>query len=213
MDILAEQGRLIDGVARALAARYGRVEQFETHASRVLVAGGAALKFKKAVRLPFLDFSTLAARRFFCEEECRLNRRLAPRIYVGVARVSGTPQAPQLDGPGEALEYAVRMHAFAQQDLWGSRVASARLGGADIDALAQALARFHLDAAPAPADSEWGSVQIAGDAFRDTLSELAGLPLPPQSQDDLAALGAWEGAQRERHGKSFGRRKARGMVR
>ena len=64
------------------------VEVHQTHISVVFVAGGFAYKLKKPVRLPFLDFSSLAARRHFCEEELRLNRRMAAEIYLDVLPVA-----------------------------------------------------------------------------------------------------------------------------
>jgi aminoglycoside phosphotransferase family enzyme len=79
---------------------YREVYQYETHISRVLVAGGYAYKFKKALRLPFLDFSTLEARRFFCHEECRLNRCLASDLYVDVVPVGGSAARPVLERAG-----------------------------------------------------------------------------------------------------------------
>jgi len=65
-----------------------RVDLEETHISWVLLAGAYAYKVKKPVRLPFLDFSTLAARRHYCEEELRLNRRTAPDLYLEVVPIA-----------------------------------------------------------------------------------------------------------------------------
>ena len=104
----ADAATLASALARKLAA-----ETIETHLSWVLLAGETAYKIKKPLRLPFVDYSSLAARRHFCEEELRLNRRLSPALYLGVSRITGTPQAPLLDAPGPVLEYAVRMRRFA----------------------------------------------------------------------------------------------------
>ncbi len=68
----------------------GAVELIETHISVVLLAGEFAYKLKKPVDLGFLDFSTLARRQFFCQEELRLNRRLAPALYLGVVPITGS---------------------------------------------------------------------------------------------------------------------------
>lgn len=77
----AEQARLVEGLARSAEARRGAsVRMLETHISYVLLTGTHAYKIKKAVDFGFLDFTTLAARRFFCEEELRLNRRIAPAL-------------------------------------------------------------------------------------------------------------------------------------
>ena len=70
----------------------------QTHISWVVLTGPFAYKIKKPVNLGFVDFSTLAQRRFFCQEELRLNRRLAPQLYLDVVAISGTPERPRLHG-------------------------------------------------------------------------------------------------------------------
>jgi aminoglycoside phosphotransferase family enzyme/predicted kinase len=134
---------LVDALARRLGARV-----IETHISWVLLMEGFAYKLKKPVRLPFLDYSTIALRRHFCGEEVRLNRRLAPSLYLGVSRVTGTPEAPDLDGAGATLDYAVRMRRFPDGALFSERALAGTLGPADVDRLAQRLAGFHRTAAP-----------------------------------------------------------------
>src|SRR5687768_15541429 len=84
-----------------------RVEMIETHISWVFLAGEFAYKVKKPLRLPFLDFSTLAQRHHYCQEELRLNRRSAPEIYLDVVRIAGNPA--RVHGQGALREYAVRM--------------------------------------------------------------------------------------------------------
>jgi aminoglycoside phosphotransferase family enzyme/predicted kinase len=118
----------------------------------VLLAGELAYKVKKAVRLPFVDYGTLQARRHFCEEEVRLNRRLAPSLYLGVTGITGTRDAPVLDGAGAVLEYAVRMRRFPPGALFGERLAAGSLSDEEVGKLAALLAGFHCGtAAPLPA--------------------------------------------------------------
>lgn len=92
------------------------VQLIETHISWVLLAGDYAYKIKKPVALPFADFSTLQARRLYCTDEVRLNRRLAPSVYVGVVAITSGDDGPVVDGEdqGEVLEYAVKMQRFEQ---------------------------------------------------------------------------------------------------
>src|SRR5688572_10570655 len=107
------QRRLVQGLVAALGASSGTpVELIETHISWVLLAGRSAYKIKKAVRLPFVDYSTLESRRQFCEEELRLNRRLAPSLYLGVRRITHRLESPAIDGRGVTLDYAVHMRRF-----------------------------------------------------------------------------------------------------
>ncbi len=134
---------LVDALASRLGARV-----VETHISWVLLLPQLAYKLKKPVRLPFLDYSTSQRRLHFCEEEVRLNRRLAPSLYLGVSRVTGSVQAPELDGQGPVLDHAVRMRRFPDGALFSERADAGTLAAADVDRLAQRLADFHLSAPP-----------------------------------------------------------------
>src|SRR5947199_1503250 len=83
------------------------VEVRQTHISVVFLAGPYAYKVKKPVSLGFLDFSTLARRRHFCEEEVRLNRRLAPSVYLGVVPLARAGDGLRWEGAGEVIEWGV----------------------------------------------------------------------------------------------------------
>jgi aminoglycoside phosphotransferase family enzyme len=89
----------------------------ETHISWVLLAGETAYKIKKPVDLGFLDYSTLALRKHFCEEELRVNRRYAPQIYLDVVAVTAGAAGAEIDGSGRVLDYAVRMRRFPDDAL------------------------------------------------------------------------------------------------
>ena len=101
------------------------VEVRETHISWVFLAGDRAYKLKKPVRLPFLDYGTVERRREMCDEEVRLNRRLAPRVYLGVKAVvpagGGIALAPAHDP--RAIDYVVEMRRFDEAQTLGARVA------------------------------------------------------------------------------------------
>ena len=141
-----------------LAGRLG-ADLIETHISWVLLAGDSAYKIKKPVRLPFVDYTALQARRHFCEEELRLNRRLAPSLYLGVARITGTPEAPALDTSGPALEYAVRMRRFPKGALFAEQLTAGTLPSLDVDSLADLLAYFHNGQPPAEPAAGFASAQ------------------------------------------------------
>lgn len=132
------------------------VELIETHISWVLLAGDYAYKIKKPVNLGFLDFSTLEKRRHFCHEELRLNRRLAPQLYLGVMPVGGTPADPVLGGE-PAIEYAVKMVRFPQATRLDRVAERGELRPEHIDRLAAELADFHQRTTVAPADSAFGT--------------------------------------------------------
>jgi len=125
-----------------------------------LLDGEHAWKIRKPVELGFVDFSTLEKRRLDCHEEIRLNRRLAPEIYLDVAPVFGREGLASLDDDGRApIEYVVRMKQFAPGSLLSERAASGVLASGEIDRLAMRLAAFHLDAPKAPPDSAFGTPQ------------------------------------------------------
>lgn len=90
-------------------------ELIQTHISWVLLTGTYAYKVKKPVDFGFLDFTTLEKRRFFCEEEVRLNRRLSPDIYLGVVEITWDGRRFMLEGEGEVVEYAVKMRELDRQ--------------------------------------------------------------------------------------------------
>lgn len=213
----AGQARLIGALAQALRQRGREVELFETHISTVLVAPPDAYKFKKPLRFDFLDFSTLEARRFYCAEEVRLNRRLAPQLYLGVAAIGGTPQRPLIDQagaqPGGPLEYAVAMRAFPQQALWSERIAMGVLGADEIDDLARLLARFHGAAPRAPAGSAWGGVDVLRKSGDDSLALLDALARDDDERRDIAALRRAQDECRRALAGRFEARKADGFVR
>ena len=165
---LAQSAALVAALARRLDARL-----IETHISWVLLAGDEALKSKTPVRLPFLDFSTLEARRQMCSEELRLNRRLAPQLYREVVPITGSVADPRPGGEGAAIEYALRMRRFADGALLSERLAAGTLQAAAIDHLASHLAAFHRDAAVAAPDSPWGTAERVAADLRGVLDGLA----------------------------------------
>jgi hypothetical protein len=161
-----------------------QVQLIETHISWVLLAGRYAYKIKKALNLGFLDYGTLTARHQCCEEEIRLNRRLAPHIYLDTVAIGGQPDAPVFDA-SPAIEYAVRMRRFAAARLMDNLLTRGRVMPSHIDALAATLSRFH--ASLPPADGPFGdgpSIHAA------TLENFESLHTPLQEAPDHANLAA-----------------------
>jgi aminoglycoside phosphotransferase family enzyme/predicted kinase len=149
---------LVQGLRGHLALRTGRpVELVQTHISWVLLTERLAFKLKKPVRLPFLDFSTPALRQHFCEEELRLNRRMAPQLYLALLPVRGSAQAPRLGGAGEPIDHLVCMRRFPADALLGERVRSGRVLPQHIDRLGLAVAKLHAAAPRLPAQAAFGT--------------------------------------------------------
>lgn len=154
------------------------VRLIQTHISWVLLAGEFAYKIKKPVRLPFLDFSTLALRRADCEEELRLNRRCAPDLYLEVLPIGNTPDDPRLGAASAAIEYAVRMRRFDPQQQLDQLCQRGELRAAHLTELARTLTRFHASAAVADAGSRFGRPELIRQQASDNLAALRQL-LPP----------------------------------
>jgi uncharacterized protein len=153
-----------------------RIEVLETHISYVLLTGPYAYKIKKPLDLGFLDFSTLEKRRLACEDELRLNRRLAPQLYVGVVPVGGSPEAPALGGGGEPIEYAVKMVQFPQEALLDRALTRGAVRAEQVIALARQVAAFHARLPVADDTTPFGTPEAlhrpAEDNFRQIRREL-----------------------------------------
>ena len=141
------------------------VEVRQTHISVVFLAGPFAYKIKKPVDLGFLDFSTLEKRRHFCEEEVRLNRRLAPAVYLGVVPVTRRGAALRVGGDGEVVEWAVKMTRLPDDATLEARLRAAPSAPGFIEALARKVARFHADAEGGEHIASFGRFEVvAGNA-------------------------------------------------
>ncbi|HHH35916.1 MAG TPA: aminoglycoside phosphotransferase [Gammaproteobacteria bacterium] len=185
----------------------------ETHISWVILTGEFAYKIKKPVNLGFLDFSTLALRRHYCEEELRLNRRLAPQIYLAVVPITGSPEAPRLGGAGTPFEYAVKMRQFDPDQQFDRLLARQALTYDHIDTVARQISVFHEDAAVAPRDSDYGTLEAVWQPVAENHEQI--LPLLKDADEiaRLERLQDWFHSLRARHEALFLERKARGRIR
>ena len=190
-----------------------RVEVLETHISWVLLAGEYAYKIKKPVALGFLDFSTLQARRFYCDEELRLNRRTAPQLYLEVVPITGSASAPRLGGTGEAIDYAVKMRRFSQDALMSRMAEAGALRSEHIDALAQVVAAFHARVARATAGQPYGSAAEVLAPAMQNFDQIEALGGAGAEAPLLARLRAWTGEEHDRLRELFDARRSEGFVR
>ncbi len=184
----------------------------ETHISWVFLAGTYAYKIKKPVNLGFLDFSTLAKRRFYCEEELRLNRRLAASIYLGVIPIHGSPTAPRLNGVGEAIEYAVKMVQFSEEARLDRMLARGELQPMHIDFLAQELAEFHGRISIAGYDKPFGDPNHVYEPVHQNFKQIRPR-VDAQDQTQLRRLEIWSEMTFADLKETFADRKQRGFVR
>ena len=120
-----------------------RVAAVETHMSWVFLTESFAHKLKKPVRYEYLDFSTLEARRHNCEEEVRLNRRLAPRVYIAaVPLVVDAEGSLRLDGEGETVDWLVRMRRLPSERMLDAAIVRNTVRPRELKAIALLLASF-----------------------------------------------------------------------
>ena len=185
------------------------IELMETHISWVVLAGQYAYKIKKPLVLDFLDFGTLDKRRHYCEEEIRLNRPWAPDIYLDVVAITGTPDAPQFDGEGDALEYAVRMRRFDQGLRLDRQLADGQLTVPDMKELGKNIAARHAAAErPDPADRE----RLVGQAVhyvRENFDHLGDI----LDEEEFRFLGDWTERELDKHEATLLQRFDDGFVR
>lgn len=146
--------------ARAYPDPVGKVEVRHTHISAVFLAGSYVYKVKKPVELGFLDFSTLAKRRHYCEEEVRLNRRLAPEVYLGVVPVTRNDKGVRVEGDGEVVEWAVKMRRLPDEATLQSRLPRGEVGVQVVQALARKIASFHAQAESGPRVAAFGGFEV-----------------------------------------------------
>ncbi|MGD8992900.1 MAG: AAA family ATPase [Desulfobacterales bacterium] len=136
-----------------------KIEQKDTIISKVFLTGQYAYKIKKPVNLEYLDFTTLAKRKFFCKQEVKLNRRLAPDIYLAVVPITFEDGQYQLGGYGTPTEYAVKMRQLPERLSMRSLMRRGHLDRDSINALARKLAEFYQQDAPDNLINTFGSWQ------------------------------------------------------
>ena len=210
-----DQARLLAALSRptVFGPDCTRVERLDTHISCVFLTGRYAYKIKKAVDFGFLDFRALAARRHFCEEELRLNRRLAPALYLDLVPITGSVDVPVLGGDGPVLEYAVKMSEFPQVALASRIVERGELSLADIDALAAKVAAFHDASGVVHRDSAFGSPNEILRAARQNFEQLRPHLETKAEREELEELRAWTERKHAACRGAFLRRCKEGFIR
>lgn len=204
----------IDSLLQAAAFPHAvaKLELIETHISWIILTGEFAYKIKKPVDLGFVDFSSLARRKYFCEEELRLNQRTAPDLYLDIVPIAATAQGLRI-GQQPAIEYALRMRQFPGDARLDRQLESGRLTVNDMLAAAQVIADFHdsLSATPLhhPADEIARISQFALDNFTQIRAALNDDQFHPL----LIRLEAWTRRQIALLDPAFKDRAAGGFVR
>lgn len=187
----------------------------QTHISYVLLTGTFAYKVKKPVNFGFLDYSTLDRRRHFCEEELRLNAKGAAELYLDVVSINRSPADARLTlgGPGEAVEYAVRMRQFPPGSLLSERLAAGAVDDAEVRRVAAEVADYHRRSHTDRPVAAFGDPVRVGatieDNYRQTRRFVGGL----QPAEEFGQTALFTRQFLDTHAAAFRARAAGGRVR
>lgn len=190
------------------------IQHVETHISHILLSGPFAYKIKKPLNLGFLDFSTLGKRQHACQEEVRLNQRLAPATYLGVVPITGSPSDPHINGTGAPFEYAVKMRQFPPDATLDLQAEHGQLTSTHIEAIGTSVARFHLEGcARTDADDPWGAPDQVWHPVAQNFMQISPLLTDLSDRQQLDALQKWSEFEHARLTPLMAARKRDGFVR
>jgi len=163
--------------------RPGPVEVRQTHISVVFLVGDTAYKIRKPVNLGFVDFSTLEKRKHDCDEEVRLNRRLAPSVYRGVVPITVDNGQLRMAGSGVPVEWAVEMVRLPEEATLKQRLARDEVTREQIESVARRVAEFHRTADRGAHISRYGHFDVvagnAGENFAQMKTHVGVTVRPP----------------------------------
>jgi uncharacterized protein len=165
----------------------GKIELIQTHISYVFLTENFVYKVKKAVNFGFLDFSSLDKRKFFCEKELQLNRRLCPEIYLEVDPINQA-EAIRINGEGETVEYALKMKRLPQEKIMTEQLKEGNVNKKTVDDIAQIVARFHSKAQTNSEISQFGSIKIVKTNWDENFSQTKKYLDQTVSQKDFSYL-------------------------
>ena len=148
----------------------GNIELCQTHISFVFLTEKFVFKLKKAVDFGFLDFSTLEKRRFYCEKELELNRRLCPDLYLEVVPINKS-NVFKIKGDGETVEYAVKMKRMPQDKIMTKLLVKNKVDEKLIDKIAKVIADFHAKAETNQRISKFGALKIIGANWEENFEQ------------------------------------------
>ncbi|WP_157016079.1 bifunctional aminoglycoside phosphotransferase/ATP-binding protein [Mesorhizobium xinjiangense] len=208
--IIQDQTETLEFLGQALGNDADDAREIvETHISFILLTGERAYKMKRAVKLPYADFSTPEQRLHFCRREVALNRRTAPDLYLGVRRITREADGGlTLDGAGELVDATVEMRRFDEACLFDRMAGEGKLTPAIMSAVASSIARFHGEAEIIRGCG--GAANMSGVL---DINEAGFATSHVFAQAEVEAFNAAFRAALERYRERLDRREARGRVR
>jgi hypothetical protein len=209
----ARDRSLLDDLRRPEAyppPRPSTVTQVTTHISWVFLTDREVWKLKRPVDYGFVDYTTPERRRRCCEDEVRLNRRLAPDVYLAVVPVRLGPQGYGFGADGGIVDYAVRMRRLPDERSADALLRHAVLAPEHLTRLAARLARFFGDAAPAP---EWGTIEVIRDHVTENFAQVKPFVGRLVSRETFDTVRRWQLGTLEQDPGRFLARVAQGRIR
>jgi hypothetical protein len=205
----------INSLKQSLCHLHGvsHVQVIETHISWVLLTGKIVYKVKKPVDLGFLNFTTLEKRKFYCFEELRLNKRLAPELYIDVAAITLDTAGIAVNGTGPAIDYAVRLHQFNLNQQLDVLIEQHQLTLEHVQDLAAIIANFHRNIKRAAPDTRYGEPAVIHDITGDNFQHCRRYLTEQKDIQVLNDLETWNNTEFSRIAVQLATRKKNGFVR
>ena len=190
----------------------GRIELVQTHISFVFLTRKFVYKVKKAVDLGFLDFTTLKKRRFFCEKELELNRRLCGDMYLEVVPINRS-NVIKIKGKGETVEFAVKMKKMPQERMMNKLLEENKVDSKLVGRIAKIIADFHSKAETNKRISEFGSLGIIETNWKENFQQTEDFVGETISVKDFKLIRERIDGFMKRNVSFFGKRVTEGRVR
>jgi len=191
----------------------GAVELVQTHVSYIFLTDRFAYKVKKPVDLGFLNFSTLDRRRFYCNEEVRLNSRLCPHIYLGVVEIREAGGGASFAGTGRIIDYAVKMKRLPADRMLDRLVAAGKISENEIRVIARVIGEFHLRAERGSEINGYGSIETIRANWEENFRQTRRFEGDTLSRRDQRLMEEWVDRFIGDNAEIFARRVAGGFIR
>lgn len=189
------------------------VELIQTHVSFIFLTDRHAYKIKKPVDFGFLNFSTIDRRRFYCNEEVRLNRRLCPDLYEGVVELRETPAGAAFHGTGAVIDYAVKMKRLPADRMLDRLVDAGEITPATMREVSRIIAEFHLAAPTSAAIAEYGRLDRIMFNWQENLDQTVPYENTTLPAAEREIIREWLTTFASRHEKDFQQRVENGFIR
>jgi aminoglycoside phosphotransferase family enzyme len=190
-----------------------KVELMQTQMSFLFLTGDYVYKVKKPVDLGYLDYTTLEKRRFFCQQELKLNRRLCPDIYLEVVPIVQHQGKILLGGKGEVVEYAVKMRQLPPQHMMDVLLSKNQVSEGMVRQVAQKLVDFHQQAETNAEISRYGSLSTILINTEENFTQTQKYIGVSVSQEQYQSIKAYTDSFAEQNIRLFKKRVKEGRIR